>query len=1115
LSGASLIKLELEPIMLLPDVIDNRTFGLEKAISSLLGQFPRVHVVLGHLFVPGLSEFIANASRVDAVRILIGSHTHSGTIEQLFERHLDVETVGAEIERQLYPKRPELRKIIDRAANALSDAISRMEQSEENLDLLRTLVQLIELKRLHFRIYPRGPLPSKAYLFEARDDAEMDKALAILGSTNLAHSRVSHPSEMNVVIRGSRNYREIRAWFDELWGQSEDFGAHILEIVRFSWASDVIRPYDVYMKSLYSLLKDRLEEDSSKEILWDDEIVEALADYQKLAVRQAIQIIRDHGGVFVADVVGLGKSFIGAAILKQFERNERSRSLIICPATLVTMWERYNEQYQLNARVVSMGLLRETNMATNVLLDEELFKLRDFVLVDESHNFRNSDIQRYRILQQFLAAGKRCCFLTATPRNKSCWDVFNQIKLFHQEDRTDLPIDPPNLREYFLLVERGERNLQDVLSKIMICRTRAHIVKWYGFDAETDEPIDPKQYADYRSGQRRCYVKVAGRKQVFPRRELSTIEYNIEHTYHGIYQDLRAAIGAPTRRSIRDEPLQGLTFARYAAGRYLRLESQNEPRYGRLRNATAALHGLVRVLLFKRFESSVEAFRETVRRMIGSHKIYQQLVIDGILPTEADMELALADIGQDAEDPDTTDSQVATLGGYDLADFHHDHLLRDLEHDLSVLNRILAMVTPITPDQDDKLSVLKRRIEDSPLVGRKILIFTQYTDTARYLFGNLNPSGLNRQIEVVHSGLKDYAQVVGRFAPRANPSIRLREGLPEIRILIATDVLSEGMNLQDCDTIINYDLHWNPVRLIQRFGRIDRIGTDFEVIRGFNFLPEAGLDRNLGLRQILRRRIQEIHDTIGEDSAILDSAERLNEAAMYAIYEPGEATEAILEEVESEGFDLNEAEEMLRLLRRENPQEFDRIAGLADGIRSGKAQAVTGTYVLCRSGGYHKAYVLNEAGKTVTNDLPPILGWVQSGPDLEPVSLDPMHGRNVNTVKRSFDEECQNRAVDREQARSLGIGQRYVLQELRRTLAAEPDEETRARILRFGEVFRNEITNAVRRTLNLIRRNGITGKPLLDELARIYQDHRLRDRGDREIRENDGFARVVCSMTLK
>ena len=189
------------------------------------------------------------------------------------------------------------------------------------------------------------------------------------------------------------------------------------------------------------------------------------------------------------------------------------------------------------------------------------------------------------------------------------------------------------------------------------------------------------------------------------------------------------------------------------------------------------------------------------------------------------------------------------------------------------------------------------------------------------------------------------------------------------------------MNLQDCNTIINYDLHWNPVRLIQRFGRIDRIGTEFEVIRGFNFLPEVGLERNLGLRRRLQQRIQDIHDTIGEDAAILDASERLNESAMYAIYEPGEATELLFDQEEAGDLvDLGEAEEMLRLLRREDRPEFDRIAGSPTGLAPGEPSEAIGHLRALPCRPLPRAYLIDAGDKVASTDLPHILGLVKCGP---------------------------------------------------------------------------------------------------------------------------------------
>ena len=1101
------------------DLVNNLSTKLDDAVALLLSRSGRAHFVLGHLFLPGLAPIIDSLGHLEVFRCLIGNTTHSDSLEQLFERYVRTETVKSHVERQLFPRRPDLRRIVRKAAEDLRESIALLGQTDEFLVLLKSLRILVEQGRVEIRIYPRGRLSTKAYLFEPGSGSLRGQtaapALAVLGTTNLTHAHIAHPAELNVVVHGEENYAEIRRWFESLWDQSEDFGHLLIEAIRSSWASDETRPYDIYMKTLYSLLKDRLDDDASREILWDDEIVDALADYQKVAVRQAVQMIRDYGGAFVADVVGLGKSFVGAAILKQFERNDRARGLIVCPASLVPMWERYNEHYQLNARVVSTGLLREDGPRINILLDDDRFRHRDFVLIDESHNYRNSDTQRYRTLQQFLAAGKKCCLLTATPRNKSCWDVFNQIKLFHQEDKTDLPIAPPNLREYFRLIERGDRSLPELLSNILIRRTRSHIVKWYGFDAETNEKIDLSGYAEYRSGRRRCYVKVAGKRQFFPKRELHTIEYSIEDTYQGIYRDLRAAIGVTTRPCITEEPTEGLTFARYAVGRYLRREKQDDPRYSRLRGATASLHGLIRILLFKRFESSVEAFRQTVVRMIASHQNYRHEISQGHLPWEANNELVVQTLGEGAELDDFSGNERTGTPVCGLEDFHREFLLRDLDHDLCLLRRILDLVLPITADQDAKLAVLLRRLVEPPLVGRKVLIFTEYTDTAQYLYSNLNPLGLDRRIEVVHSGVGDYGQIVGRFAPRSNPTQRGPETGPEIMTLIATDVLSEGMNLQDCDTIVNYDLHWNPVRLIQRFGRIDRIGTTFDTIQGFNFLPEVGLERTLGLRQRLQNRIQEIHDTIGEDSAILESTERLNESVMYAIYEPSEATEVVFEEVEAaDGIDLNEAEEMLRLLRREDEAEFERIANLPDGIRSGKRSSSPGTYVLCRAGRYHRAYILDPVARVITSDMPSILGEIKCGPELPPVPLSASHGRNVIKAKQMFEIEFQNRAVEREQIRTLGTGQRYVVHELRRLVSELTDEESRARILLFDEIFREAVSNSVRRELNLIRRNGINGPALLAELSRIYQDHRLRNHPSQPERDLDTSPRLVCSMSL-
>jgi superfamily II DNA/RNA helicase len=337
-----------------------------------------------------------------------------------------------------------------------------------------------------------------------------------------------------------------------------------------------------------------------------------------------------------------------------------------------------------------------------------------------------------------------------------------------------------------------------------------------------------------------------------------------------------------------------------------------------------------------------------------------------------------------------------------------------------------------------------------------------------------------------------------------------------LNTVVATDVLAEGLNLQDCDKIINYDLHWNPVRLIQRFGRIDRIGAEHDVVYGFNFLPETGIERQLQLHQKLHNRIQEIHDTIGEDSAILDPTEQLNEEAMYAIYEKKGGQLGLFEDEEQEALDLNEAEEIMRQLRRENPAEYERIAELRDGIRAAKLSDEEGLYVFCQAGRYQQLFLVDEKGEPVSRDIPRVLGVIKCGPAAVGQALPATHNSAVMRVMRQFTEEVKHRQAEREHTLSLTHGQRYVLRELRVLFAATTDEDIKGQINILEKAFRGPITTAVNRELNLLRRNSVTGEALLKNLARLFHQHNMREWMDRRglQLEEQPIPKIICSEAL-
>jgi len=1108
------------------DIIDNRKEILVDHINRILSSTEAARFAVGYFFLSGLTSIADKLKGVKELRLLIGNTTNRETLEQLAEGYRRLELVKDAAEAQAYPKRAEAKRMATETAENVRSSIELMDQTDEGESLVKEMVRMIEGKRLKVRVYTKGRLHAKAYIFDygavfdgnGKPVERHEKGIAIVGSSNLTLSGVTHNTELNVIVQGNDNHAELARWFDELWSldNSQDFDEVLMQEMKQSWAMAPVRPYDIYMKTIYALVKDRIEGEDDRDILFDSEITRQLADFQKTAVRQAIQMVRDYGGAFVADVVGLGKSYIGAAVVKHFERSDHSRPLVICPAPLVEMWERYNEVYELNARVLSMGYLREDDeTAANLLLKDTKFRDRDFVLIDESHNFRYPDTQRYKVVQQFLSTGRRCCFLTATPRNKTAWDVYYQIKLFHQDDKTDLPVDPPDLKQYFKLIEKGDKKLPDLLSNVLIRRTRNHILRWYGFDSETHQPVDPSRFREYMDGRRRAYVIVGGKHQFFPKRELGTIEYSIEATYQGLYQELRSYLGK-SRKGYPVEPVPGeLSYARYSLYHFVAKDKQRREPYASLHRAGLNLRGLIRVLLFKRFESSVYAFRETIKRLLVVHERFSEALAQGIVPAGDKAEDLLYEPNH-AEEQDFMDALRQASGRYDVADFDIDRLRRHLDHDIELLKKMLKLVEPITPDKDAKLQKLMEKLNKEPLKRGKRLIFTQYADTARYLFDNLNPLGKKSDIEVIFSGDKSKAKVVGRFAPKANPEYQFTPGESELITVIATDVLAEGLNLQDCDKIVNYDLHWNPVRLIQRFGRIDRIGSDYDVIYGFNFLPETGIERNLGLKEKLHNRIQEIHDTIGEDAAILDRTETLNEEAMYAIYEKRGGQLSLFDDEESELIDINEAEELLRQLRRENPNEYERIANLRDGIRTTKPSTSKGTYVFCQAGRYQQLYLMDEVGNLVTRDIPRVLATIKCGPDVAGLPLPKGYNATIMQVKRQFSEEVKQRRAERDYSPSLTQGQRYILRELRILFNATTEEDIKGQVNVLEPAFRGTLTRALTQELNRIRRNGIMGQALVKVLADLYYQHNMRDYVDRRSpqREEQTFPIVVCSEGL-
>jgi len=1108
------------------DIITNQNSpNLAESIQSILPSSESAKFAVGYFFLSGFNAITEYLDNVKELRLLIGSVSSPETIEAIAEGSHRLKEALSAVDEMAHPKSTLSAERVEETKTAIGQSASALAQSDENQKLVITLAKAIEEQRVKVKVYTKGRLHAKAYIFDYGQTYDAQghplprdqKGCAIVGSSNLTLSGLTHNSELNVKVYGDTNHAELTHWFTHLWNDARDFDKSLVEELKSTWAVAQVPPYHVYLKALYEFVRDRLDYEKTSEYLWQSEITAALAEFQRNAVQRAIQIIRQYDGCFVSDVVGLGKSYIGAAIIKHFERYERTRSLIICPQSLVRMWEHYNEAYQLNARVLSMGMLKDDpdRDGFNLLVDSELYNDRDFVLVDESHNFRNRENQRYKILEEYLqTSGRRCVFLTATPRNRTIWDIYNQLRLFHDGDRTRLPINPPNLRDFIVGVEKGEHKAASLLSNIMVRRTRMDVLRWYGFDAETHKRIDPFEFEPYHSGEKRAYIMVAGKEQFFPKRDLATIEYNIDETYSGLYDELLEMIGRQGERGHNGD--NQLLYARYGLWNYVKDEKKNIKPYDELQRAGINLRGLMRVSLFKRFESSVEAFRTTLKRIISGHEAFLLAMANNIIPAgKASSAIMLA--SSDIDDDELLEVLEERSTNYKGEDFHLEKLRSDIEHDLRILKKMFNKVEPITPEDDDKLLRLREILTTTgghgePLSQKKCLIFTQFKDTAVYLFENLKdvlPSG----VESIFGTEKDKSLTAYRFSPKSNKNMNYGETFKEIKLLIATDVMSEGLNLQDCDQIINYDLHWNPVRLIQRFGRIDRIGTEHDVIYGYNFLPEKELDRGLGLISKLTKRIEEINLMLGGDAAILDPSEKLVDQAFYAIYQ-GQSVDKYDTEDDEDLVDLTEAEEFIRQLKVDNPELFEKIVTMRDGIRSCKLGNDNKIYSVCRYGNYKVIYSIDEENNIRSEDISEALGQMKCSPDEPANTLSNDFNKRIVAIQDTFEKHVDEWKAQQKVSIKLPRAQQYVLEELK-ALDVEIDAPGwQGQIDTFLKVFNRQLPLSVINDLRGIYKKT-HGIDLLEFLELVYKRHKLEE--NRKINNSNlenAVPIVVCSLGL-
>ena len=720
-----------------------------------------------------------------------------------------------------------------------------------------------------------------------------------MGSSNLTYSGLTKQGELNAEFGDSDSAQKFADWFDERWNNHFciDITKELIEAIDNSWAGEeIIPPYYIYLKTAYHLSADARS--GIKEFTLTPEFQHELFDFQQTAVKIAARYLNSEkrGGAMIGDVVGLGKTITACAIAKIYEITFASSTLIICPANLQDMWKKYVNKYDLKADIVSMAKP----------IDVESARYYRLIIVDESHNLRNATGKRYQNIKALIDhQDSKVLLLTATPYNKDFSDLAAQLKLFISED-DDLGIRP----EEYIRELGGERAFLQKHSEVFIRSIKAFEKSTYTDDwmelmklflVRRTRTFIKENYAKTDPNNQRKYLEFNdGRRNYFPDRVPKAIKFKTEDG------DQYSRLYSPDMISLMED----LRLPRYGLSQY---EDKNKTAEAstidkqlldNLSRAGKRMMGFCKSTFFKRIDSSGFSFLLTLYRHILRNAVFMY-AIENKLPLPIGDENDIPDTfieDEDINDIFTHDNDEEDRMGSDgmiviptdmriymqkaqeyynfltlknnLAWINSTYFKRSLKthlkQDCEMLIKMIELCGKWNPSADQKLNELQDLLNNTH--GKeKVLIFTQYSDTANYIYHQLCRRGF-KHIDRATGGSTNPTAIVEKFSPLSNHADVSSEN--ELRILVATDVLSEGQNLQDSHVIVNYDLPWAIIRLIQRAGRVDRIGQESEKIFCYSFFPADKVEEIIKLRKRLNNRINENASIVGSDEVFFEGNEK-------------------------------------------------------------------------------------------------------------------------------------------------------------------------------------------------------------------------------------------------
>ena len=1117
------------------DNIDIRfTEGLQGIISNL--GVKRVDFCVGYFNLRGWNLV------VDQVDTLPGDYVYENDNREFRKCRLliGMHRPDEELVRQLYTEKelPDANFVSQCKLEIARDFKRQLQlgmPTRQDEFTLRRLSSQLKEGKVCVKLYLREPLHAKLYLAHRPDD-NFNKIQAIMGSSNLTYAGLTKQGELNAEFGDSDSAEKLSRWFDDRWDDNFclDITQALADIIDNSWAgAEDIPPYYIYLKTAYHLSEEARS--GIKEFTIPAEFRKDLFEFQETAVKIAARHLNNEkrGGAMIGDVVGLGKTITACAIAKMYENTFGSNTLIICPANLQDMWAGYRKRYDLKADIVSMSKP----------IDIENARYYKLIIVDESHNLRNNQGVRYRNIRDLIQ--KQDCkvlLLTATPYNKHFQDLSSQLRLFVDDDM-DLGIRPEayirqlggerkfaEKHEDFIrsvkAFERSEcpEDWQDLMKLFLVRRTRTFIKENY---AKTD-PKNKRKYLEFRDGT----------KSYFPDRIPKAIKFKTQSgdQYSRLY----------SMEMI--EMMGSLKLPRYGLTHYIdaqKAESATSYEKNLIENLSRAgsrMMGFCKSTFFKRIDSSGFAFLLTLFRHILRNTVFIYAIDNKLKLPIGDENSFPEDYLEDTDINDIShhdDAEEERASGNKLMEFpqkmefymqkaesYYNSLIeknnvqwidskyfkrtlkQQLQQDCNTLVEMIALCGAWNPNTDQKLNELEVLLNNTH-PKEKVIVFTQYSDTANYVYHQLKNRGF-RHIEKATGNSQSPTAIVKRFSPISNDAEVPSED--ELRVLIATDVLSEGQNLQDSHVVVNYDLPWAIIRLIQRAGRVDRIGQEAEQIYCYSFFPADKVEEIINLRKRLNDRINENAGIVGSDEVFFEGNER-NLRDMY-----NEKSGSLDEDEEDSEVDLgSQAYQIWKNATDANPDLKNIIPNLPNIAYSTKRTANAledGVITYART--YNDYDVLswyNSKGEMVSQSQRRILQAMACS--MKEPRLEPQEN-HLELVEKAV------KGIKNENVSAGGIlGSRFStkrrIYELLNNYYQQPDDifnQNKKPAVKFAidQIYNCPLLENAKFILGRMLRNN-SHEDIVDTVIELYQNGNLCRVDEDKTRHKDPT--IICSMGLK